>query len=89
MSKAEEKANEYAEKVMLCVNHRLDVRDAYWDGYEQAEKDLALTWEDVETINRLTSEVCSEFFGDPCGSEDFDREKTYTEVLRRYNERKQ
>lgn len=74
---------------MLCVNHRLDVRDAYWDGYEQAEKDLALTWEDVETINRLTSEVCSEFFGDPCGSEDFDREKTYTEVLRRYNERKQ
>lgn len=42
MSKAEEKANEYAEKVMLCVNHRLDVRDAYWDGYEQAEKDMQI-----------------------------------------------
>ena len=66
------------------VNHR---EEAYMKGVQDGLKER-LTWEDIETINQLTSEVCSEFFGDPCGFEDFDREKTYTEVLRRFNERK-
>lgn len=43
MTRAEEKAKEYANNFMLSVDHENDVRDAYWDGYSQAEKD---------TINR-------------------------------------
>ena len=39
MTRAEEKAKEYANNFMLSVDHENDVRDAYWDGYSQAEKD--------------------------------------------------
>ena len=87
MSKAEDKAKIAYQFWDISPNNYREYK-GFVKGYQQAEKDLALTWEDIETINRLTSEVCSEFFGDPCGSEDFDREKTYTEVLRRFNERK-
>lgn len=80
MSIAEEKANEYANKTILSVNHRGDVKDAFWDGYEQAEKDLALTWEDVREICKLS--VIVEF---EKGWEISD-EKHYSEVLRRFNE---
>ena len=41
MSKAKELAKEYAENVILCVDHRSDVYDAFIDGYHQAEKDVA------------------------------------------------
>ncbi len=45
--RAEELATEYANSVMLSVNHRGDVRDAFWDGYEQGEKETierAVKW---------------------------------------------
>ena len=48
MSKAKQRAKEYAENVMLTVDHRSDVEEAYIDGYEQAEKDNELTWRDIE-----------------------------------------
>lgn len=87
MSIAEEKANEYANKTILSVNHRGDVKDAFWDGYEQAEKDLALTWEYVREICKLSvivefEKVIVEF---EKGWEISD-EKHYSEVLRRFNE---
>ena len=56
MSRAEEKATEYANSVMLSVNHRGDVRDAFWDGYEQAEKELG--WHSVdESLPEVDKEV--------------------------------
>ena len=45
MSKAEERAREYAENTMLSVNHKADILDAYWEGYEQAAQDLAPAFE--------------------------------------------
>ena len=48
-------------------------------GYEQAEKDLVLTWEDIRTIHELSEDVwepnCNE-------------QECYTEVLKRYLEEK-
>ena len=56
MTRAEEKATEYANSVMLSVNHRGDVRDAFWDGYEKAEKDLG--WHSVkESLPPIEEEV--------------------------------
>ena len=61
MSKAEEKANEYADNCMLSVNHKCDVRDAYWDGYEQAMKDAEeriRNWERDFDDHYLTFDNC-------------------------------
>ena len=52
-------------------------RTAYQKGYEQAEKDLALTLEDIQLIIRLNEEVMAEAGGKP---KDY-----YKEVLRRFN----
>jgi hypothetical protein len=57
MSKAEEKAKEYAEKFILTVDHQSDVEEAYYDGYHQAEKDLELTWKDIEKITDIWDDL--------------------------------
>ena len=80
MTRAEEKAREYAENTMLSVDHRMDVRDAYWDGYEQAEQDFALTWKDIDAIIKLWITVFEE--------RDGTKEELYTEIARRFNELK-
>ena len=56
-------------------------------GYEQAEKDLALTWEDMATIDSLITEVSNSY---AVGNYDHDgeREHFYGEVLRRFKETK-
>lgn len=41
---------------------RTNYRIAYERGYKQAEKDLALTWEDIRKIVTLFSEVSFECF---------------------------
>ena len=35
--------------------------DGYKEGYEQAEKDLALTWEDIQLIQQIFKEVDYEY----------------------------
>lgn len=40
----------------LPVDGNLQLRYGYQRGYEQAEKDLALTWEDLELFHRLFAE---------------------------------
>ena len=59
-------------------------RVGYQKGYEQAEKDLALTWQDIARIDDMLREVesciaCSDL--PTMGREDY-----YTEVLKRFNE---
>ena len=60
--------------------------EGYYKGYEQAEKDLALTWKDIAKIVILADTVLD-------GHEDewkkLGPEKYYSEVLRLYNERKE
>ena len=79
MSKAEELAKEYAENVMLCVDHRSDVYDAFIDGYEQAEEDLELSWEDMERIIKCYQDIMAE------KNRAFVRVEDYKEVLNRFN----
>ena len=54
------------------------------DGYKQAEKDLALTWEDIKMIFTIADNYDSEFNRPHIGSDAY-----YKEVLRRFNEQKE
>ena len=54
-------------------------RKLVMEGYEQAEKDLALTWEDIRTIDELLTLVY-----DPDNEEGY-----YTRVLEEFNKVKE
>lgn len=71
MSRAEQKAWEWS------IKNKLDpysMGRAYGEGYEQAEKDLALTWKDMKLIWNITDEL-----------DDMPEEEFYQEVLNRFN----
>ncbi len=59
-------------------------RGAFINGYEQAEKDLALTWEDIRIITKILEDITDEdilvefYNGDAISC--------YKEVLRRFKE---
>ena len=57
-------------------------RDGFIKGYEQAEKDLALTWEDTSAIVEIAMDIIGE--GKIHGEQNI-----YTEVLKRFNERRE
>ena len=80
---AKELAKEYAENVMLCVDHRSDVYDAFIDGYEQAEKDNELTWEDMKRIIKYYQDIMAE------KNRAFIRVEDYKELLKRYKDYKE
>ena len=61
--------------------------DAFVSGYRQAEKDLALNWEDIAKIDALILEANNEFAVDY--SKEISREQFYTEVLNRFNKSKE
>lgn len=61
-------------------------RPIFIRGYERAEKDLALTWEDIAKIDAIISDVNNEFAVDY--SKEISRQKFYEEVLKRFNEQK-
>lgn len=62
-------------------------RGAFIQGYQQAEKDLALTWEDVQLLHIITEKYMRELDNRieayPSSSQEL-----FEEVLRRFNERK-
>jgi hypothetical protein len=55
------------------------IRAIYIKGYQQAEKDLELTWEDIYSILYFEREVLREF-----GNEDYSNEEVCKEVLKRF-----
>ena len=55
-------------------------REAYINGYQQAEKDLELTWKDIEKVCLIAKEV-HQFRG-------FWSESVYQEVLKRFKAQK-
>ena len=57
------------------------MRDRYVKAYHQAEKDLALTWEDIEAIDQIFTDVFKDGF-------DVTTYKYYQEVLKRFKETK-
>lgn len=61
-----------------------EAREYYQEGYEQAEKVLALTWEDIQTIDNIVVDMARNTDWPLRGQEVF-----YTEVLRRFHESKE
>lgn len=56
-------------------------------GYKQAEKDLALTWEDIKKIDSLSMEVTTLFVSVGRNKDILER-PFYEEVARRFNEQR-
>ena len=88
MSKAEERALEAYPKetrdisgFVIDIGHQQYMRDLYIEGYHQAEKDLELTWKDIEKICLIAKEV-HQFRG-------FWSEHVYKEVLKRFKDFKE
>lgn len=94
MSKAEDKAKEFLNKLAshttlyngtideLEVYEPDDVICAYKEGYQQAEKHLALTWEDINRIEIIIKDVYRDY---PHGIE---AKQFGIEVLNRFNKQK-
>lgn len=72
--------------IVIDIGHPQWIRDYYIHGYEQAEKDLALTWEDMAKIDTIILDVNNEFAVDY--SKEISRQKFYEEVLERFNEQR-
>ena len=65
-------------------------RYCFQKGYEQAEKDLALTWEDVQRIVEIADQLCPYTSKEMAEFQaNFQTEEAYyREVLKRYNDGK-
>ncbi len=79
MSKAEDLSKQYKDfreqcgiKDPVMLN---EIEESYFEGYQQAEKDLTLTIEDIKTIDRLLNKCV-------------DCSNPYQEVLKRFNKQK-
>lgn len=84
ISKAEERALEaYPNEHFVDHTYAEMCRGFYKEGYEQAEKDLALTWEDIKTIEQIiaTSDWYDFEINGKLWSQEF-----YEEVLKRFKE---
>ena len=89
MSKAEKAAIEHGYRRGSYPEYSADrVRQAFISGYQQAEKDLELTWEDVKLLQDISGEVFAEVAR---GSVDYyqiypTQQSFLEEVLKRFNE---
>lgn len=93
MTKAEERAleaypyfptevNLFGHKTITADGNSHD-RAIYIRGYEQAEKDLELTWEDMVIIHSICADVYDSH------RYELDSKQIYEEVLRRFNKAKE
>lgn len=63
--------------------------DTYSSGYEQAEEDLALTWEDIPKILHICENLkTSWWFMDNEQTKQIGTQPFWEEILRRFNEEK-
>lgn len=95
ISRAEEAAKKkypiYLAKAVMSDGNTIDLdanettRNVFKLGYEAAEKDLALTWEDIKTIVQIitTSDWYDFEISDKLWSQEF-----YEEVLKQFKEKK-
>lgn len=77
MSNAEDRYLEHFQNGRL---RNCSSKESFLLGYRQAEKDLELTWEDIEKVCLIAKEV-HQFMG-------FWSESVYQEVLKRFKEKK-
>lgn len=80
MDKATQRAELYARSHQKLGYDYCYTFDAVKYGYLQAEKDLALTWEDIKDIDEWISVVQT--------SDNLVGKELYEEVLRRFNEQR-
>lgn len=87
LSKAEEKVKAADKWILSQENgYKFRVRDIFVAGYEQAEKDLELTWEDVQLLDHFVLELVRE---EKEGKDWGDGKEFYTEVLTRFKQFKE
>lgn len=84
ISRAEERAQAYENGLDYYHYTGDNPSVAYKAGYEQAEKDLVLTWKDIQTIDNIVVDMARNTDWPLRGQEVF-----YTEVLRRFHESKE
>lgn len=88
MSKAKEFAYSKYPKDNKGVLYDL-ARNSIIQGYHQAEKDLELTWEDVEKIYELVIKTDNEYLEANADNDyEYDVKEMYQEVLKRFREMK-
>ena len=81
MTKAEQAALEaYPHHTAENLDDVIKARKFFAKGYEQAEKDLALTWEDMQRIVEIYYTLHDSYKGNS---------NIYNEVLRRFNKSKE
>lgn len=89
LHKASDKLNDYYGNVMLNVVqfNGYDIKNTFIDGYQQAEKDLELTWEDIRELYIIFAEVDTEIEFCKC---DIQTETIgyYQEVLKHFKAQK-
>ena len=91
MTKAEERALERLPKSndtdTITENRNERRRQIFIQGYEQAEKDLALTWEDILIIHKCIKDAMNyKLYKMMEGTEG--QKEVYQEVLKRFNEQR-
>lgn len=81
---AEKYATSHGRSIVEEVAFGRGFKAGFIKGYDQAEKDLALTWEDIQTIDNIVVDMARNTDWPLRGQEVF-----YTEVLNRFNKSKE
>ena len=91
MTRAEERALEAYPELLsgsifgpLPVDLNKACREKFQEGYEQAEKDLGLTWKDIDIILKISADMLDDRENSPIGLE----KEWCQQVLRIFNLKK-
>lgn len=90
MNKADKKSKQYRDFREQCgINDRVmlnEIEEAYYEGYNQAEKDMELTWEDLQLICKIEFSIC---YYEYKGKKLPPQEQVYKEILKRFKDFKE
>lgn len=89
LSRAKEEALKAYPPQSIAANYgTISRRDAFEYGYLKAEKDLELTWEDIEKVFDLCYEVLRDVYLMKFPDDKEEQKEFYQEVLKQFKERK-
>lgn len=80
---AEKYSNSHGGSITEEVAYGRGFKAGFIEGYEQAEKDIELTWEDVQLLDHFVLELVRE---EKEGKDWGNGKEFYTEVLKRFKE---
>ena len=73
---------------LICKDCQRILQEVYQEGYEQAEKDLSLTWEEIKRIHEIANDVWDEYVDDSLAElelEPMKEQEYYEKILNRFN----